>query len=166
MFFEAARLSTFKRVATLSRRLLEWNVQAQYEGHAQLIFRIRDQFGAGVEHFDITFRSRGRVGSKRPLESLIEDRRGNKNHHGTMTFYLRTQKFARRRWSELLNNLLPLDVEITGSEPLSNDIKYVPLRISLTAKEIASILKSFQTTVIDIQLARLPSQKVFKIARG
>ena len=149
----------------MSRRILEWNVQAQYEGHAQLIFRIRDQFGNGVEHYDITFRSRG--GSNRlRLESLIEDRRGNKNYEGTMTFYLRTQKFARKRWRELLENLQPLDVEITGSEPLSSDINYVPLKISLTSKQVASVLKSFQTTIIDIQLARLPSQNVFKVTRG
>ena len=163
--FENARLNTFRRAGNLSRRILEWNVQAQYEGHAQLIFRIRDQFGNGVEHYDITFRSRG--GSNRlRLESLIEDRRGNKNYEGTMTFYLRTQKFARKRWRELLENLQPLDVEITGSEPLSSDINYVPLKISLTSQQVASVLKSFQTTIIDIQLARLPSKNVFKVTRG
>ncbi len=163
--FETARLNTFKRAGNLKRRLLEWDVQAQYEGHAQLIFRIRDQFGNGVEHYDITFRSRG--GSNRlRLESLVEDRRRNKTHDGTMTFYLRTQQFARKRWRELLENLQPLDVEITGTEPLSSDIQYVPLKISLTGKQVASILKSFQTTIIDIELARLPSQNVFKVTRG
>ncbi len=162
--FETARLNTFKRAGNLKRRLLEWDVQAQYEGHAQLIFRIRDQFGNGVEHYDITFRSRG--GSNRRLESLIQDRRRNKNHDGTMTFYLRTQEFARKRWRELLENLQPLDVEITGTEPLSSDIQYVPLKISLSGKQVASILKSFQTTIIDIELARLPSQNVFKVTRG
>ena len=165
--FEKARLKTFKRAGKLSRRLLEWNVQTQYEGHAQLIFRIRDQFGNGVENFDITFRSRGAAGPERSqLESMIEDRRSNKNHHGTMTFYLRTQEFADKRWKELLDNLRPVDVEITGSEPLSDDIKYLPLKIALTGKQAASVLKSFQTTVIDIQLARLPSPNVFKVTSG
>ena len=165
--FEKARLNTFQRAGNLSGRILEWNVQKQYEGHAQLIFRIRDQFGNGVEHFDITFRSRGAASAERTaLESLIEDRRNNKNHRGTMTFYLRTQKFEHDQWTELLENLRSLDVEITGSEPLSSDIKYVPLKISLTGNQVATILKSFQTTIIDIQLARLPSQKVFKVTRG
>lgn len=164
--FEKVRLKTFKRAGGLSRRWLEWNVHKQYEGHAQLIFRIRDQFGNGVEHFDITFRSRGGTGSDLvQLESLIEDRRSNKNHRGTMTFYLRTQKFKDKKWIELLENLHSLDVEITGTEPQSRDIKYVPLKISLTGHEVASILKSFQTTVIDIYLARLPSQNVFKVTR-
>ena len=90
----------------------------------------------------------------------------NKNHHGTMTFYLRTQEFADERWKELLDNLRPVDVEITGSEPLSDDIKYLPLKIALTGKQAASVLKSFQTTVIDIQLARLPSPNVFKVTSG
>ena len=83
-----------------------------------------------------------------------------------MTFYLRTQKFENDQWHELLENLRSLDVEITGSEPLSNDIKYVPLKISLKGSEVATILKSFQTTIIDVQLARLPSHKVFKISKG
>ena len=83
-----------------------------------------------------------------------------------MTFYLRTQKFEDDQWTELLENLRSLDVEITGSEPLSNDIKYVPLKISLTGNQVAIVLKSFQTTIIDIQLARLPSQKGFKVTRG
>ncbi len=82
-----------------------------------------------------------------------------------MTFYLRAQEFARKRWNELLENLQPLDIEITGSEPMCEDIEYVPLRIALTSKEMASVLKSFQTTVIDIQLARLPSQNIFKITK-
>jgi hypothetical protein len=164
--FEKARLATFKRAGGLSRRWLEWNVQKQYEGHAQLIFRIRDQFGDAVEFFDITFRSRGETGSGRTqLESLIEDRRNNRNHGGTMTFYLRTQRFEDKQWTELLENLRPLDVEITGTEPQSSDIEYLPLKISLTGNEVATILKSFQTTVIDIQLARLPSQNVFKVTR-
>jgi hypothetical protein len=83
-----------------------------------------------------------------------------------MTFYLRTQKFEDHQWHELLENLRSLDVEITGSEPLSDDIKYVPLKISLTGDQVATIIKSFQTTIIEVQLARLPSQKVFKISQG
>lgn len=44
---------TFERVASLSNSLLEWDKQSQYDAHAQLIFRIRDQFDNAVEDFDI-----------------------------------------------------------------------------------------------------------------
>jgi len=43
----------FERVALLSNSLLEWDKQSQYDAHAQLIFRIRDQFDNAVEDFDI-----------------------------------------------------------------------------------------------------------------
>ena len=164
--FEAETAKTFARASRLKVRLTEWNVQSQYEAHAQLIFRIRDQFGNGVEHFDITFKSKGNDKNRPRLESMIEDRRTNKSHHGTMTFYLRTQKFKSEMWHELLPTLQPVDVEVTGNEPLSNDIKYVPLKISLTGKQIAAALNNFETTIIDIQLVRLPSQDVFKISKG
>ncbi len=159
--FETNRLQTFSRVSRLSGNLLEWNVQKQYEGHAQLIFRIRDQFGNGVRDFDIMFRSGGSKGEK--LGNMIEDRRTNGNHDGTITFYLRTQHFENDEWTERLDNLSPLKVEVTGSERQSDEIKYIPLQIRLTASQVRSILQSFQTTIIDIELARLPTQKVFAI---
>ena len=163
--FKTATATTFQRAGKLKFGLLEWDKQAQYEGHAQLIFRVRDQFDNGVEHFDVTLKSKGKTSSGIRLESLIEDRRGNKNHYGTITYYLRTQNFDKKNktWDDLIATLLPVDVEISGHEPLSDDIAYVPLNIRLTAKQVASILRSFQTTIIDVQLLRLPSQKVFAI---
>ena len=163
--FKAETAKTFQRVSKLKSTLFEWNKQAQYEGHAQLIFRVRDQFGTGVEHFDITLKSKGPDKSKVRLESLIEDHHGNKKNKGTITYYLRTQKFDKKskKWRDQIAKLLPLDVEITGHEPLSDDISYVPLNIRLTVKQVASIVLSFQTTIIDVQLVRLPSRKVFDI---
>ncbi len=163
--FKGATAKTFQRAGKLKFSLLEWNKQAQYEGHAQLIFRVRDQFDNGVEYFDITLKSKGKDKSKVRLESLIENRRGNKNHHGTITYYLRTQKFdaKHKTWRDLIATILPVDVEITGHEPLSDDIAYVPLNIRFTANQVTSILSSFQTTIIDVQLVRLPSQKVFAV---
>ena len=164
--FEATTAKTLDRAGALRRRLTEWSVQSQYEAHAQLIFRIRDQFGNGVEHFDITFKSKGTKKNKVRLESMIEDRRSNKNHYGTMTFYLRTQAFKSKKFKNLLPGLQGVDVEITGDEPLSDDIEYVPLKISLTGKQAVSVLSNFETTIIDVQLVRLPSQNVFKITKG
>ncbi len=163
--FKAATKKTFARAGRLKYRLLEWNVQRQYEGHAQLVFRIRDQFGRGVEHFDITFRSKSKKG-KVALESLIEDRRLNKQHPGTLTFYLRTQEFKKssKKWKDRVADLCAVDVEISADEPRAEEIRYIPLNLRLTADQISSALKSFETTIIDIELVRLPSQKVFAIS--
>jgi len=165
--FKAATAKTFTRAGRLKYRLLEWNTQKQYEGHAQLVFRIRDQFGRGVEHFDITFRSKSKRG-KVELESLIEDRRMNKNHPGTLTFYLRTQEFKKgsKRWKDLVSDLCAVDVEISADEPNAKEIQYIPLNLRLTCDQVASALKSFETTVIDIELVRLPSHEVFAISEG
>lgn len=164
--FDKATEKTFKRAAKLSRSITAWNPQSQYEAHSQLIFRIRDQNGKGVKDFDITFKSKGK-GAKRPkLESMIEDRRLNKNHPGTLTFYLRTQGFKSSKWKDLLETIRPVDVEITGTEALSDDITYVPLRIRLTSEQVAAALHNFETTIIDIEMLRLPSHNVFKISKS
>jgi len=161
--FKAATAKTYARAGKLKSSLLDWNKQAQYEGHAQLIVRVRDQFGNGVEHFDITIKSRGTSKSKVRLEKLIEDHHGNKSHHGTITYYLRTQTCDKGTWCDQIATILPVDVEITGHESLSDEIAYVPLNIRLTAKQAASIVNSFQTTIIDVQLVRIPSLKVFSV---
>ncbi len=161
--FRTATSQTFRRAARLRNRLVEWNVHEQYEAHAQLIFRIRDQFGNGVKDFDITFKTRGK---DRRIEDMIEDRRTNKNHDGTITFYLRTQKFEDGEWINLLDDVRPFDVEVTGNETESEEIGYVPLQLRLTSNQARAMLKNLQTTIIDIELARLPSQKVFRISQG
>ena len=167
-YFRKAMANTFKRVANLKYRLIGWNTQHQYEGHAQLIFRLRDQFGVGVKHFDITFKTLTADKKRVKLESLIEDNRVNRKHDGTVTFYLRTQSFDKKRknYSDLLDSIAPVNLEITGHEAESNEISYVPLNIRLTAAEVKAVVSSFKTTIVDVELARLPSAKVFAITKG
>ena len=161
--FRAVKDATFKKAAKLSFELKEWNPREQYDGHAQLIFRIRDQEGRPVEHFDVYLNSKKQNDKQVKLESMIEDDHANKIYKGTITFYLRTQKSGGRSrpWKDLLDAVAPLDLEITGSEPLSKNISYVPFRMRLAPDQIRNIVKSFQTTVID----RLPSPHVFDIIR-
>ncbi len=166
--FEKARLKTLERATKLKSGLLEWNKQSQYEAHAQIIFRIRDQFGNGVEHFDVTFKSHKTEKNQDSVEKMIEDRHSNTQDKGTITFYLRTAKFNKRSkaWRDLLANIAPVDIEITGTEPDSEDIAYVPMNMRLDSTQVKTILESFKTTVIDITLVRLPSNKVFAINRS
>jgi hypothetical protein len=166
--FDGATEKVFARAAKLKASLTEWDPHSQYEGHTQLIFRIRDQQGTPVEHFDIYFKSSPTPKNTNALESMIEDRHNNKKDKGTITFYLRTQQFkkgSKNPWKNLLDQVAPLTLEITGEEPLSGDIAYVPLSVKLKPSEIQRMIRSFQTTVIDVTLARLPSANVFKIDR-
>ncbi|MCW8826476.1 MAG: hypothetical protein OQK78_08635 [Gammaproteobacteria bacterium] len=165
--FNLAHTETFERAKVLDPSLFEWNKQSQYEGHAQLIFRLTDQFGNGVENFDVTFKTSEFKNRQPRLEKMIEDQHGNRRDKGTITFYLRTQKFLKgsKRWRELMNSIADVDIEVTGYEPLSGDISYLPLNIHLTGKQLRRIIQSFRTTIIDIELVRLPSENVFNIKR-
>jgi|APSaa5957512535_1039671.scaffolds.fasta_scaffold54726_1 hypothetical protein len=166
--FDNEKDKTLERAGRLDNNLAEWNKQSQYEGHSQLIFRIRDQFGNGVEHFDVTFKSTRMDKSQKRLERMIEDRHANTQDKGTITFYLRTVNFIKRskNWRDLLSNIAACDIEITGTEPESDDIAYVPLNMRLDSTQVKTILESFKTTIIDITLVRLPSNKVFEINRA
>ncbi|OQX62561.1 MAG: hypothetical protein B5M56_06160 [Desulfococcus sp. 4484_241] len=161
--FAKAHASTFKRAAVLKKQFTDWEPRKQYEAHAQLIFRIRDQNGAPVEHFDIYLRSRPSAQAETRLETLIEDKHLNRKTAGIITFYLRTQRFKNSRWTDLLKNAAPLDLEITGHEPLTGDITYLPANIRLTPENLRSMVKGFQTTVFDVTLVRLPSGNVFDV---
>ncbi len=164
--FAEAKAKVFHRIAK-RKGWRDWNLHEQYEGHAQVIFRIRDQEGLPVEHFDIYMNSDKENEKQETFADLIENRHGNKHDKGTMTFFLRTQTYSKRSkqnpWKERLANIAPLDLEITGSEPLSGDIAYVPLRVILSPDQLRAQVKSFQTTIVDVVLLRLPSAKVFSI---
>jgi len=154
---------------------LDWYRQGEYEGHSQLIVRIRDQFGADVEHHDITFKSI--EDADRPkayrLEKMIETVHMNRRNRGTATFYLRTMEFKKRRkrggqsgvWINRLDNVAPLRFEITGTEPQSEEISYLPLEVTVSPEELARLIQPFETTIVDVTLVRLPSEKVFRLTR-
>ncbi|MDH5388573.1 MAG: hypothetical protein OEY06_08995 [Gammaproteobacteria bacterium] len=165
--FKTANDDTFNKAKDLRSNIFEWDKQSQYEGHAQLIFRIVDQFGNAVEDFDITFKTHEFSKNQPRLEKMIEDQHGNKKDKGTITFYLRTQSYDKvnREWIDLLNEVANLDIEITGYEPLSGDISYLPVNIHLTTDLIQRVIQNFRTTIVDVVLVRLPSEKVFNIEK-
>ncbi len=165
--FEVAKQKTFARIGKKKVSLIGWNIHKQYEGHAQLIFRLRDQFGEGVKDFDITFKSHPKNKKQTTLESLIEDHHGNKEYSGTITYYLRTQQFIKdsKAWDEMLDDIAHVHMEITGHEDKSKDIAYVPVNVRLNPKQVAGMVKSFQTTIVDVELLRLPTQQVFAITK-
>ena len=159
--FTQAHEDTFNRAKDLDSNIFEWNKQSQYEGHAQIIFRLIDQFGNAVENFDITFKSYKPGKKQFRVETMIEDKHVNKKDKGTITFYLRTQSFINGEWLDLLKNIADLHIEITGYEALSGDIAYLPINVRLNSDLVRKAIQSFRTTIIDVVLARLPSEKVF-----
>ena len=104
----------------------------------------------------------------RPLFRPIEDHHGNKKDKGTITFYLRTREFDKKTksWKDLLNNVAAVNVEITGHEPDSGDISYVPMNIQLDSAQVNALVQSFRTTIIDVTLVRLPSTQVFEVSKA
>jgi hypothetical protein len=158
---------TLARAQRLKRNFLGWNKQAQYEGHLQVIFRIKDQHGDAVEHTDITFNSLKPKKNQNKLERMIEDKHCNSHHKGTITFYFRTTHFDRekKQWVDLLENVAPLKFEITAYEPDTEQIAFVPITIEMNNTELRQILKTYSTTIIDITMMRLPREKVFTIEK-
>lgn len=164
-FHEVSR-QTFERVAKLKNTLLDWNKQSHYEGHIQIVFRLRDQFGNGIEHYDITFKSIGPTKKLNTLESMIEANHANSKSLGTRVFYLRTQSFdtETKSWIDLLDNVATAHFEITAHEENSDDIDFVPLTITLLPDEIRACIQTFRTTIVDVTMLRLPATRAFAIA--
>ena len=99
---------------------------------------------------------------------MLEDKHINKLDKGIITFYFRTQKFINETetWSDKLDNIAPLDVEITGYDASSGEVLvYLPLNFHLNADELRAVIQSFRTTIIDVELVRLPASEVFTIQK-
>lgn len=156
---------TLQRASKLKRNFLGWNKQSQYEGHAQVIVRIRDQYGHSVDNIDITFNSDEDKPDSNRLEKMIEHKHRNTEHKGTLTFYLRTMAYKNKKWHNLLENVAELNIEITAYEPDSDNISFVPISLKLSNKELRAIFNTFSTTVIDIMMMRLPTDNVFSIEK-
>lgn len=155
---------TMQRAADAKHSFVKsWTKQSQYEGHSQLIFRVRDQFGDSVDSHDITFLSKPKKGQL-AIERLIEDRHANGEHPGTVTFYLRVMQIGRGKVASLLDKVAGVELEITGYEPKTSNIAYVPLVVKLSAAEVRAVIQPYRTTILDITLARLPSDNVFAIS--
>jgi hypothetical protein len=166
--FDRVTARTLARAGRLKGTLTSWDPHKQYEGHSQLVFRLNDQFGEPVASHDITFNSGGRRGQAR-LETMIEDKHVNRAHRGTVTYYLRTQRYVQkgkgREITSRLDDVAPVDFEVTGHEPQSGEIAYLPLRLKLTAAEVRKVIQPFRTTVVDVTLLRLPTGKVFRLKK-
>jgi hypothetical protein len=147
--------------------------RAQYDAHAQVVFRFVDQNGDPVRHFDVFFNSgEVREGQKKrgkvkwePIGSLFEDKHLNDVSPSNITFYLRVRAFEKDAgdWVDKVRGVGGLHLEVTATEPETGDIVYLPLRVRLTNDQLQQIIQPHRTTIIDVRMMRLPSPKVFII---
>jgi len=140
--------------------------RAQYDPHAQVIFRIRDQDGRPVPHYDIFFDSvQSKRDPSRSINTLFEDKHVNERSPHIILFYLRTDEFvaARKRWVPRVPEVNGCYLEVSAVEPETGEILYLPMRFEFSAGQLNNWLQGHRTTVIDVELLRLPSPAVYML---
>ena len=140
--------------------------RAQYDRHAQVILRVRDQDGRPVPDFDVYFDSvQGRKDPSRAIKDLIEDKHINTASPHIIVFYLRTDAFSAKEgtWVNAVKDVQGCFLEVSAVEPQTQEILYLPLRFEFTPEELESWIQGDRTTILDVELLRLPSPEVFTL---
>ena len=146
----------------------------QYDPHAQIIFRLRDQDGnpIPIASSDIFFVSEQSTKGTIPIQSLIENTVVSNAAPNCIVFYVRLSRFDRRAkdWVDQLAQVGDFALEITAIEPaapVQNPlISYLPVRLPLTSKQLANFIQPHRTTIIDVTLLRLPSPEVYQLIKS
>lgn len=184
--FDQATASTYERVlkARHQRSITETlgtliggglgslfdNPRGQYDKHAQLIVRVSDQNGRPVPDFSIHFNSWGGdvgPGAQAPEEiinALFEDSHKNNASSNIITFYLRLERFeSGKGFVPRLPAIHGVDLEIDAIDASTDRIQFVPLRLRISEAELEQWLQPHRTTILDVQLLRLPSDSAFVV---
>jgi pimeloyl-ACP methyl ester carboxylesterase len=154
-----------------------FDTRKQYDAHAQVVFRLRDQDGRPVEHYDIFFNSvSGKRDTSLPFNSLIEDKHLN-SHPNIFVLYLRTSTYQgkmqpgdvpdalNKNWVMRVPQVNGCILEVSAVEPETGLVRYLPMRFEFTPEQLTSWLVGHRTTIIDIELLRLPQRQVYTILR-
>lgn len=135
----------------------------QYDPHAQIVFRLIDQDRRPVEHFDIYFEG---VGDRSRIGDLFEDKHKNRESKNIISFYLRSATVGDSGWRSRIEPYDGCDVHIWGEEPDSpENILYAPFQYRLDKNQLAAWVCDHRTTVVDVELLRIPMEDVFRVAR-
>jgi hypothetical protein len=57
-------------------------------------------------------------------------------------------------------------LEISAVDPETQEILYLPFRLELKTEQLMEWIQGHRTTIIDIEMQRLPSPNVFKIIKA
>jgi hypothetical protein len=152
-----------------ARRLVEDFIdspEAQYDRHAQVSVRVRDQYGNPIKDCSIHFNSFG--GGARPsqgvlVNQLFEDTHQNRSSPDTTTFYLRLEAWNGSKWVDRLAQVNGVDLEIDCIDPKTERIVFVPMRMRLSGGLLSRYLKPHRATLIDVELLRLPARETFSM---
>jgi hypothetical protein len=137
--------------------------RAQYDAHAQLIFRLRDQHGRPVVDADVLLNSP--PDARLAANELFEHVHRNRRSPHILCFYLRTSSFDVRRgaWLDRVAQVGGLHLEIAPTASGTQDVRYLPVCLSISAQRLRRFIQHHRTTVIDVSLLRLPSPDVFRL---
>lgn len=173
--FEARTQATLARAAReLGGGVLDFfDPREQYDQHAMLVFRLRDQDGRPVEQFDVYLDS-GDVedpDTGPPMSTLFEDNHKPQEWPGMIVFYLRCLKFDTSAgapgsgggWVDRLGQLGSCHVHITAMEPRTDRIAYVPLRLKLGPASLRRLVQPGRTTIVDVTMRRVAAGELFRI---
>jgi hypothetical protein len=140
--------------------------QKQFDKHSQLIFRIFDQDGNPVEHFDVFIDGTDLMDDKERFGRLLENKHKNQKTGNIITFYLRRSEFDsdKGEWVSKLDRYKDTRIEIWGEEPKTPEhIVYLPFHFEVDKQTLGSWIADHQTTIIDVELLRIPKDEVFNI---
>jgi len=137
--------------------------RAQYDAHAQLIFRLRDQHGRPVTDADVLLNSP--PDARLAANELFEHVHRNRRSPHILCFYLRTASFDARAgdWVDRVARVGGLHLEIAPTEAGTDDVRYLPVCLILSGNRLRRFIQHHRTTMIDVTLLRLPSPKVFRL---
>ncbi|MBN2326435.1 MAG: hypothetical protein JXR73_04710 [Candidatus Omnitrophica bacterium] len=167
--FQAQTDITYQKARTDLKPGLFSRPREQYDPHAQIVFRIFDQDRRPVNHFDIFFEpskaNRASIGDKKIVQSLFEDKHINRDSPNTIVFYWRTRHFDEEinDWASTTEQLDGCFLDVTGLESATQEILYLPMRFQFSRSQLLEWVQDHRTTVIDVELFRLPSPGIYTL---
>ena len=146
----------------------------QYDPHAQIVIRLRDQDGLPIPiaQSDVFFVSNQQEKGTIPIQTLIQDTSVSGVSPNSILFYLRVQKFIRKEqnWVDQLRDVFDFALEITAIEPAAQRedplVSYLPLRLPLNRRQMSALIQPHRTTIVDVTLLRLPAPEVYQLIKS
>jgi hypothetical protein len=95
----------------------------------------------------------------------MEHKHINHKTSNVIVFYMRTLAFDDGDWHARIPDVDGCYLEVTATEPETGEIMYLPFRFHFSREHLLNFIVPHQTTVIDIEMFRLPSDTVYMMKR-
>lgn len=82
-------------------------------------------------------------------------------------FYVRTDTFSpeAKAWLPQVPKVNGCFLEVSAVEPETQEILYLPMRFEFTAPQLDQWIRGHRTTLVDVELLRLPSPEIYRLVR-